>query len=195
MFEFINIVKFTDVLIAHRLTPNQLFILLCLAMGRNKGFVQLFRYTEETGNTFDRSEIHDLVDRGYLISFSEGADNADDFDVTDKFREEFFTDDPMLAAEEFWDAYPSFFNINGRQAVTKSNVNKELLLMQYAKEIGYSKALHETVLKAIAWAKENALINFRIGDFVSTYWRDIVAQYSEAMNTPRQELTNDTYYE
>lgn len=192
MFEFIDLKRFTDALISLRVTPNQLYMLFCLASG--KGSVEILRFLGETGLRFERSEVEDLVDRGYIVSFSRGEDDISDFDVTDKFRAEFFTDDPMEAAEQFWEVYPSFFQIKERQAVTKSNVNKELLLQKYAEEIGYSKPLHTTVLAAIEWAKSNNMIMYKISDFVNVYWRDVVAAYQEAQRPP-QQLTNETYYE
>lgn len=182
----IDITKFTESICELGITPNQFYVLYCLKMG-NAGWAKLYQFLHHVGNKqkefFTYDELQYLIDEGFVINTH--PKNAPVFDklvVTDMFASKFFTDDPMEAADEFWEMYPSFFKLsNGQTGVTKSNVSEEEIKERYAKEIGKFKVLHERVLKMLKWAKKENHINYKIADFF-LYYKDLLQMHFEKTN-------------
>lgn len=177
----IDISKFTEAICDLGITPNQFYILYCLSLG-NKGYGLIFKMMNEvTEWSFSERELQSLIDRGFVINTGKEM-RVDEFIITDKFKDAFLSEDKMEAADEAWEAFPSFIKLsNGCTGVTKSNVSEEEWKTRYAEEIGQFKGIHQKVLEAIAWGKNNGKVNYRIADFFR-YYNDLLQIHWESMN-------------
>ena len=81
--------------------------------------------------------------------------------------------------KEFFDAYPSFININGK-LVSIKNFTKaglysfEEFCVYYAKQIKSANVTHERIMEAVEFAKEQSIIHYSIIEFLaSRKWEEI----------------------
>jgi hypothetical protein len=111
--------------------------------------------------------------------------------VTDKFLDNILLADADKAAQEFWDAYPSYAFFNSKRAPLKS-CDKEKLIKLYVSKIKYSKEEHLRILAALDYAKRNELTNMSIVNWVSSeQWKEV----EKVQSSDPGDLSHDTLLE
>ena len=119
-------------------------------------------------------DISDLVAKGILEY--DGRDlttNIKDYVISQMFLDEFFLDIDK-AGQEFYDAYPSYIDIDGRKILAKKG-DKDALIAKYCKDINYDKEMHNKILLALPIAEKQGSLNMAIRNFIeSGLYKDIV---------------------
>ncbi len=175
----IDIDRYVDFIIKHRLTPKQ-FLFLWIVL--NRKYPLLYRYCTEVG-AFKKGELEDMVEKGYLVNTQPDDENmyADSFEVTDSFKNLIFSHNPAEMFEEFWNVYPNFLFIDSKKIPTKAT-NKEELEEKYIKLIKDNIPLHNTIINAIDWGKSRGYLNTGIIKFfTSEAWTVLHGEMKESM--------------
>ena len=187
--------ELVDFLCRKKLTFTQFSI--CLLVHR-KDVATIIRMEEEVGKLGDnlialgdgkyKTEIDDLLDRGYLITEKVNKKfdyHIDNLIVTQKFLHGFI-DDKLDMAQEFWDTYPKNLMINGA-AVPSTVCDYDEFTAKYLKAIKNSPRLHKEIIGKLQAAKEDypyaimSIMNF-VG---SRHW--------EQMNEQSAKVKSRTY--
>lgn len=139
----------------------------------------IYRYIERVGK-FDRRDINDLIQRGYLINTSnDGRIHPDELRVTEKFIDEVFaTQDDF---DRFWDAYPSFVPHwdNPREEIPLQFCDMEKCEKIFKRRVT-SKVEFERLMEAIEYGKEHDMIKCNALKFLSgEAWKQILEQKRE----------------
>jgi hypothetical protein len=184
-----NFSEFIKILAKKKVTADQF---LFLYLTHTNDFASLYRYISEV-RKFKPEELEDLETRGYLINLNpkDNLTYADNYMVTDLFLDGILLADIDQAAQEFWDAYPSFAFFNSKRAPLKS-CDKEKLTKLYAAKIKYSKEEHLRILAALDYAKRNELTNMSIVNWVSSeQWKEV----EKVQSADPGDLSHDTLLE
>lgn len=177
----IDIERYTEFLIKHKMSPAQ-FLFLWYLLQRK--FSLLYRYCTEI-RPFSKGEINDMIEKGFIEKPKEATEGlfADDFQITQKFRDLIFSQDPDLMFEEFWNAYPNFLFIDSKRVPTKGT-NMEDLEERYVKLIKQNLPLHHCIMNTIEWARTRGYLNTGILKFFES--RGWEAIYSEMKSSVEQ---------
>ena len=138
----------------------------------------MYKMFNERGG-FDRDELRDLEDRGYVINMNKDNDTYTDmYIVTDKFIDSIYKDDE-LKWQELLDTYPVWLHIDGKRVPAQGADLDQLKVIYFAK-VGKSVAKHKEVIELIAYGVENDLINMGIAKFIKgEQWRPLKAIKNE----------------
>ena len=186
----IDIERYVDFLVKHQLSPSQ-FLFLWLIL--NKKYALLYKYCEEV-RAFSRKELSDMVDKDYLENTGSDKDAlfADNFIVTQTFKDLLFAKDTEMMFEEFWDTYPNFLFIKSKRVPTKA-CNKEELEERYSKMIKGNVPLHNSIMNAVEWGKSRGYLNSGIIKFFeSRSWEFIQTDMKETIENG--ELPSDNQF-
>lgn len=135
----------------------------------------LYRYAENA-EPWDKKEVRDLVDKGYLEDphYDKDRTYPDYLKVTDKFVEKIIAKKDNF--KELWDLYPDTMpNFEPGQGDIKLKLvsDYEELRKIYLKKVR-SKTKHKKILGLLKWAVENDEINFAFEKFVKgEAWRTL----------------------
>lgn len=174
MFE--NAREFVDLLCRLKISANQ--FLICTLVHEKDDPSTIKYYEENKKNRFKAEEIDYLVKNGFLIRTPSGKKQDEyellDFITTTKFSEGILVDE-FDAGEEFWKAYPDWLFFNNSRKTAKA-VDKDELIENYLKAIGYSKKKHSEVIALVnKYAADNkGYAIMTIKNFVgSRHWEQL----------------------
>ena len=159
--------RFTKQLIRKNLNPNQFYVCTMLYQ---KNIKELFDYIESNGD-FDKNEIEDLIEKGYIITTLEGTYNPKNLMVTGLFDDIIVLEDEM--AEQFYNEYPHFIHIVNdiqNRLIPAKTQSWESLVGTYMKAIRYNPETHEKVMQSlrVLKAKNNNKAPCNIVKFIDT---------------------------
>lgn len=166
----INSLKdYVEFLCKHNMSGDQ-FLFCCLIYERK--FDLLYKIHNERA-AFDRDELNDLEDRGYIINSNKSDDTyCDMYIVTDKFIDEIYKQEPLMW-EEVINTYPHFMMIDGKRAPLQGG-DLDTLKVIYLLKIIKSPSKHKKVMKCLHWAIEHDMIVMGLEKWVKgEQWRAI----------------------
>lgn len=183
----LEIKQFTKKLVELKMTPNQFYFCFLL---HNDSFAELYEYVETVGK-FDLKDIQDLVKRGYIRNTNENKQFvADAFVTTEKFSKKFLAEKFEFAAE-FFEAYPSFGDIQGKPISLKS-VSPDVLYELYNNITGKQKATHDKIMSALKKGIRVGLVNMKIDKWLFTrQWELIEKDFKYVTKPGDREFTSD----
>jgi len=184
----IDIERCTDFLVENDITPSQFFFLWYTL---NRKYALLYKYSAKKG-AFKRGELNDLENKGFIETSddSEGL-YADDFSITEKFRDLIYSKDPENMFVEFWNAYPPYLFINSKKMPTKG-CNMEELEVRYVKLIKRNVPLHNSIMNAVDWARPRGYLNTGIIKFFeSRAWEYIHVEMRESIEQGELPTQNE----
>ena len=170
-----------EVCYKYGLCIEQVFLLYLLSQGRTEKFSPLMKYIKAC-DKFDRSMMDQLVTKGFLDDFnSPGKSYPEYFMLTGKAKV-IFADEDM--GEELWEAYPAAFPIEGgKNFIARAGGDKNFIITEYLKRIGYSTSKHKEVMKQLAKYKRlvaRGIINgYKISDFVKQELWNVIAEFDD----------------
>lgn len=169
---------YVDFLSRHNMSGDQ-FLFCCLIY--EKKFDLIYKIFNERGG-FDRDELNDLEDRGYVINLNKENDTyADMYTVTPKFKDEIYGEEYSMW-KEFVDTYPQFIFIEGRRIPAQST-DLDALKNIYFSKIARSVSKHKKVMQALIYASDHDMINMGIEKWVKgEQWKSV--EYVRADNKP-----------
>jgi hypothetical protein len=163
------------VLIKHKITPSQFLLMLLIQQKQFKLIYQYENPMNEGGRWVTVAEIENLVERGYLRWMNPNAKERtyfpSEFEVTDKFLSEIYHENPMTAAEEFWDCYPAKIGHKGQTIAAHSLgkvMDKQRFLEWYAEHFGGEVNKHAMVMEGLRHAKKAGTLALNIFDYLNS---------------------------
>ena len=179
---FLNEEKTIDLLIKHKINASQLHFMYLIHSGSS----QIYRIAEE-GKKFYRSEIEDLIDRGFIENMNITRSTLDDeYRVSVDTPEgknilEFFNED-ITMGDELWAVYPYSF-MGGDRTFAAKTCDREEITEIYIKRIKGSAKKHREIISLVKRAIAMNLINTGIEKFVKgeqwEYLKEEVNKLSE----------------
>lgn len=153
----------------HNMNGEQ-FLFCCLVY--EKRFDLIYKIFNER-NGFDRDDLRDLEDRGYLKNMNQGDDTyCDSYEVTKKFREEIYGEEYVMW-EEFINTYPQFIFIEGKRIPAQST-DLDQLKSIYFNKIARSVKKHKRIIELLTYASDHDMINMGIEKWVrGEQWKAI----------------------
>lgn len=170
---FVNVQRYVDFLAEHSLSQQQ-FLLLYLIKFRKQSVMEEYMkgFPTADGSMIGKESRQDLIDRGFLKHDAEKGLGIQSYDTTDKFND-LYVNDTWEAMTEFWNLYPGFVRIEGRD-VPLTNVDKYQLQLLYGERIGYDVGEHKEVLKDLKYGVLKGLVRQNIEKFVrAEMWQKI----------------------
>jgi len=163
----LNVKRIDGILRKFDINISQFYFLHCL---HTKEYDALLFSSNR--NLSDMEDIDLLEDKGY-IEF-DGHKGLKNCIVSKEFIDALYLDIDK-AGQEFFDAYPSYLEVNGRQILAKKG-DKDLLMQQYCEDISYDAEKHQLILKAMKIAKQKGILNMAIRNFIeSKLYDDILS--------------------
>lgn len=174
---------YVNFLAKHNMSGDQ-FLFCCLIYEQK--FDLIYKIFNERGG-FDRDELNDLEDRGYVINLNKENDTwADMYNITDKFRSEIYGDEFSMW-KEFTDTYPQFIFIEGKKIPAQST-DLDFLRVAYMAKIGRSPILHKKIIEHLIYASDHDMINMGIEKWVKgEQWRAIESHRVEQPKTKARD--------
>jgi hypothetical protein len=160
---------YVDFCCRHNMSGDQ-FLFCCLIY--EKRFDLIYKVFNERGG-FDKDELNDLEDRGYVINNNKEKDTyADMYVVTPKFQEEIYGEEYTMW-EEFTTTYPQFIFIEGKRIPAQSTDLDQLKNIYFSK-IGRSVKNHKKIIEALIYASDHDMISMGIEKWVKgEQWKSI----------------------
>lgn len=161
------------------LTPTEFFILRLLMLAIDGDSETLINYLSNVTNGKEllRQVLQSLKDKKVILSTfkvpCEGESlNYKNIPLNKNFIKMYIRESNEMGKELF-DAYPPFININGKLCSIKNFTRANLFSFEdfclyYTKTIKSAKTTHERVMEALAYGKENNLINYSIIEFIAS---------------------------
>ncbi len=170
-----SIDEIVDKTIQHQINLQQFFFLYWVHLGEHR---LLEKYCVE-GKGFREADVVDLRKRGLVIDYNEkGEYLSDKFFVSNEFTEGFFGDG-MKNAQEFYDAYPNFLQIDFSRVTTKG-FDPDLFLKQYAIKYGHDDVYHRRIMDALQIAITQGMVNLGLKKWVdSRQWELIEKEFKQ----------------
>lgn len=162
--------KIVEICAKHNITVEEFFILECVYKEK---FSLLEEYCKENDITHS---VENLAEKEYL----EG-DAVRELELLPKFFDEVYIDS-NTAGKEFFRAYPSLIEVNGRQIASKS-CNREYYLEKYGELIGNDRAYHVKIIKGLKIARGKGLITNAIRKFIDGEMMDLCIEVLESETT------------
>lgn len=174
-----------DVYINNNITPTELFILrlLFLAIDGYQKYLIDYLSSVSNGKELLRAVLQSLKDKQIINSTYKIPDKGETFNYkVIPFNKNFikkFIKESNEIGKEFFDSYPAFINIKGKNYSIKNFTKAGLFSFEdfcifYSKAIKNSSITHERVMETLEFAKENNLIHYSIIEFIaSRKWEEI----------------------
>lgn len=167
------------------LTPTELFIvrLLFLAVDDKPEFLVKYLRGINNGKELLKGVLQSLqqkkvINSTFVIPKEGETLNFKNIPFNKNFLKMYVRESNEIG-KEFFDAYPSFININGK-LVSIKNFTKaglysfEEFCVYYAKQIKSANVTHERIMEAVEFAKEQNIIHYSILEFIaSKKWEEI----------------------
>lgn len=159
----------------HNMTADQ--FLFCCLIHEGK-FPLIYQLFNERGG-FDKKELQDLEERGYVINTNkENEVYADMYEITDLFKSEIYGEKYSMW-KEFTDTYPKYFYIESKRLPAQST-DLDALQAVYLNKVKRSVKQHTHVINLLKYAVENDLINMGIDKWVrGEQWKAIESLMEE----------------
>lgn len=166
---FLDLKEYVGFLCKHNMSGDQ-FLFCCLVY--EKRFDLIYKVYNERG-AFDRDELRDLEDRGYVVNMNKGSDTfADMYVVTDKFKDGIYAEELVLW-QEILSTYPQWIFIEGKRLPAQST-DLDLLRVIYFTKIGKSLKKHKEIVDLLIYASDHDLINMGIEKWIKgEQWKSI----------------------
>lgn len=163
---FQDVERYVEFITKNKLTQAQ-FLMLYLMYRKKYECIKIYkeRVPTEDGTMIGAGAKQDLIDRGFLEKVDD-LGKADSYQITDKFLK-LFVKDLHEAANQFWDKYPGFINIQGTP-VPLTNMDKYRFTNIYGERIDHSVDEHLEVMKDLEFGVNNNLIRSSIENFVKS---------------------------
>ena len=161
----ISLKPYVKFLIDNSLTQGQ-YLLLTLLYEKEFTLLKEFKakFPHKEGSMISKSEIADLVTKGFLIKHPKG------YKIGDKFKKVFVTSEK--AVQQIYDLYPNFMLSDKNVDIPLTSMDMNIFAKLYIPKINGSIEEHEEVLKDIQYGIDNSLIKVGLNKFVtSNYWR------------------------
>lgn len=174
-----------NILISSNLTPTELFItrLLFLAMEGDIKFLANYINNTSNGKQILKAVLESLQNKGIINSTFTLPKEGENLDIKAiPFNKNFvkkYIRESNEVGKEFFDAYPAFVNIRGKNCsiknITKANLfSLEDFCLYYNKAIKLSGDSHKRIMEALEFGKENNLISYSIIEFIASQkWLEI----------------------
>ncbi len=184
--------KLVEICLQWSITPNQYMILYSIFRKDRVLEEYVIEYKAKNGFApFTKTEINDLVVKGYLVN-NNGVDEIyyknDGLDIhnytsklelTEEFEDKFFMDS-TIAGEELFASYPPFMNINGSQISLKKggDINgkwfgRDYMIKYYAEYVGNDQALHDKIIATVKRVRSMGQLNMALRHFIEGHlWED-----------------------
>ena len=161
-----DVTKHVRFLVKNKLTPSQ-FLLLYLIRTKKQSIMKEYSeaFPTEDGSFIGSILRDDLIQRKLLIKVKEGK-TIDCYEVGEEL-ERLFIKDSWIAAGEFWNKYPPFVSINGKNIPLTVADRYEFTIL-YSEAIGHSIDEHLEVLQDIEFGVNKELIKSNIETFVKS---------------------------
>lgn len=174
---------YTNFLCKHNMSGDQ-FLFCCLIY--EKKFNLIYKVFNERDG-FDRDELNDLEDRGYVMNLNKEKDTyADMYAVTDKFKEEIYAE-PTIMWKEFIDTYPQFIFIDGKRIPAQST-DLDLLKTIYFAKISRSVRKHKEIIQLLIYASDHDMISMGIEKWVKgEQWKAVRIVVSDKPKAERND--------
>lgn len=173
---FLDEEKLIDLLIKHQLNVNQMHFMYLIHSGSSS----LYRIAQE-GKKFYRSEIDDLVTRGFIENFNNTRSAIEDHYVirtqTPEGKDilEYLNDDVTMG-DELWTVYPWSFMI-GEKNVPAKTCDRDEITELYVKKIKGSTKKHREIIKVIKRGTALNMISVGIEKFVrGEQWEFLIGE-------------------
>ena len=165
----VDLKDFVGFLCKHNMSADQ-FLFCCLVYEGKYDLV--YKMVNERG-PFDREELRDLEDRGYVINKNVKLETYPDmYEVTKKFKDGIY-EEQVTMWEEFLKTYPQWIFIEGKRLPAQSGNLDELRTIYFAK-IGKSTKKHKEIIDLLIYASDHDLINMGIDKWIrGEQWRGI----------------------
>ena len=170
--------KYIDFLCKKRITANQ--FLMCYLIYK-KDVKNIIKYVAEVG-AFNKEDIEDLIERDFILTTFKGQYELDNFIVTPKFTDIILTDNDS-AAEELWNAYPKWINIESQgKEVSARSCGLTKVEMLYSVAIKGDIILHKSILLAVRnYKRRNKYAEMGIDKFIeSKHWELLLEKYKDS---------------
>ncbi len=155
------------------LTPTELFIvrLLFLAADGETSFLLKYLRGINNGKELLKGILQSLKEKKvintvFVIPKEGDTLNFKDIPFNKNFLKMYVRESNQIG-KEFFDAYPSFININGKLVSIKNFTKAGLYSFEefcffYAKQIKSANVTHERIMAAVEYAKDNNIIHYSI---------------------------------
>ena len=179
-----NLRDYTDFLCRHNMSGDQ-FLFCCLIY--EKRYNLIYKIFNERGG-FDRDELNDLEDRGYVINLNKENDTyCDMYSVTDKFRDEMYGEESTMW-QELTSTYPQFIFIDGKRIPAQSTDLDQLRVVYFSK-IANSIKKHREIIQLLIYASDHDLVNMGIEKWIrGEQWKAIEHLINES---PKASARNE----
>jgi hypothetical protein len=142
------------------LSDRQYILLHLVYLGR-KDLIELYKNTVLEGmKVIPKTEMEVLREKGFLK-----FNNRNEYIIAEKFLDLFV--DKFIATDEVFEAYPAFVNSNGVD-IPLTTMDRNVFANMYMSAIQGNLEEHREILKDIAFAKEQKLLNFGIEKFITS---------------------------
>lgn len=165
--------RYTEFLVEHKLSPNQLYFLLCKVHGKSN---RLIAYSKEVGG-LPFFELKDLEDKGFVV-ISKPKEEFSNVSLNDIYLtpsvKAILRFDISEYCKQFFKVYPSWMIIDNRKVTLKA-VEYHLLEKQYAECINGDFNVHNKICAYVKKlkAQNNGMGSMRIDKFLtSKLWED-----------------------
>jgi hypothetical protein len=171
----VDLKEYVKFLCEHKMSGDQ-FLFCCLI--HEKRFDLVYKMFNERW-PFDRDELRDLEDRGYVINTNKGNDTwADMYIVTEKFEEVIYSSEEVMW-QELLNTYPIWLYIDGKRIPAQGADLDQLRVIYFAK-IGRSVARHKKIMELLAFGVNNEMVNMGIEKWIKgEQWRPLEAAMNE----------------
>jgi len=180
-----EIKKLDGILNKFNITISQLYILNCIYC---KEIQAIKNHIDKNVDTF-LNDLKYLESLSYLEYHGRDIENIDFFDyaLTESFINQMYLDVDK-AGNEFFNAYPSYIEINGNKILAKKG-DRDALIEQYCKDINYDIEKHNKILKAIPIAIAQGSLNMAIRNFIeSKLYDDLLKLVDSDTNIEFREM-------
>lgn len=174
-----------DIYIGSSMTPTELFILRLLFLAIDGYAIYLVEYLSNVvnGKELLRKVLISLREKQIINSTFKVPEPGESLNYKAiPFNKHFlkrYIRESNEIGKEFFDSYPAFINIKGKNYSIKNFTKAGLFSFEdfcifYAKAIKNSGITHERIMETLEFAKENNLIHYSILEFIaSKKWEEI----------------------
>ena len=165
-----------------------LFMFFLMEKGFEDPSSRARRYIKKFG-IFNREEVDDLIERGYVEDFnSKGKNHPEFYIVRDEVVK--LMKATTSQAEELWSTYPATFELPGNVNFIARHAgvlgDKENTLETYLRKIKRSKKKHKFVIemlkKYLKLVESNKMNSMKLGDWIANDVWNIINEVKEEDN-------------